>query len=316
MAVYTHISEKELVQYLTLFNIGALVSFSGITDGVENTNYRIVTTHGTFILTLFEKRTRREDLPFILSFMTHLHGNGISCPDVILSKAGERITDFRDKPAIIITFLEGKWLPYTVVSHAAAIGALLARMHIAGGSFKPRRENSMSLPAWKSLISNCGMRPDEIEAGLTGLLKKELGFLEAGCPQDLPSGAVHADLFPDNVFFTGENVSGVIDFYFSCTDTFVYDLMLTINAWCFDTAGNPDAGKSAALLEAYQRERPLSPAEKKSLPFFGRAAALRIIATRLYDWLHPVPGAVIKMKDPLEYVRILKYWQAANEFPA
>jgi len=309
MAVYTHISAEELTQYLTRFDIGTLASFAGITDGVENTNYRLVTTAGSFILTLFEKRVRAEDLPFCLSFMEHLQGRGIPCPRVIPDKDGERIVPFKGKPAVIITFLEGRWPQRTENFHAAAVGRTLAQMHLAGKDFDMRRDNPMSLPVWNALIDSCGSKADKLERGLFPFLKKELHWQMENRPEFLPTGPIHADLFPDNVFFDGEKLTGVIDFYFSCTDVFAYDLMLTLNAWCFDSTGQVSAQKSSELIGAYKKERPLSAQEQASLAFFGRAAALRIIATRLYDWFHRVPDAVVAPKDPAEYVRILKFHQ-------
>ncbi|MCE9507406.1 MAG: homoserine kinase [Alphaproteobacteria bacterium] len=315
MAVYTHITAADLTPYLKLFDIGALSTFSGITDGVSNTNYLLNTTQGKFILTLFEGRVHAEDLPFYISFMEYLHDQGIPCPHVVPGTSGEAVIPLNGKPAIITTFLDGSWPRQTESFHAAAVGKTLARMHRAGEKFKLQRSNTMSLPAWRELIESCGNKTDSIEPGLASFLQQELDYQEQNRPQNLPAGAVHADLFPDNVFFTGQQLTGVIDFYFSCTDAFAYDLMLTLNAWCFDTAGKPDTQKSAALLEAYQKERPLSAAEKAALPLLGRAAALRIVATRLYDGLHPAPGAVVRAKDPLEYVRILKFYQTGG-FPA
>ena len=306
MAVFTHISQEQLAQHLVLYEIGGLVSFDGINEGVENTNYKVLTQQNHFILTLFEKRTQPEDLPFFIALMKHLHGRGIHCPDVIAAKNGDTIVSFAGKPAIITSFLEGQGPRQIEDFHVSAVGQTLGKMHLAGQSFKMERHNAMSLPAWKHLIGRCVGKTD-----LQPLLQKELEYLRAHWPQDLPMGAVHADLFPDNVFFNGKDLTGVIDFYFACTDTFAYDLMLTLNAWCFELLGL-NKHRAKLLLDAYQKERPLSEAEKKSLGFFGRAAAVRIIATRLYDWLHPVEGAVITPKDPQEYVRILKFHQTES----
>lgn len=306
MAVFTHISAEQLAQHLKHFDIGQLVSFTGITEGVENTNYKIVTEHGRFILTLFEKRTRAEDLPFFISFMKHLHDKGVPCPNVISASDGRDMISLNGKLAIITSFLEGEWPRKTENFHVAAVGAQLARMHLAARDFAQRRTNSMSLPAWKMLIGACMGKTD-----LMPFLQKELDHIEKNWPQNLPSGAVHADLFPDNVFFNKEKLTGVIDFYFACTDSFAYDFMLTLNAWCFEPAGL-NKQKARLFLEAYQKERILNAAEKQSLPFFGRAAALRIVATRLYDLLHPVPGAVIMPKDPQQYVDILKFHQTES----
>lgn len=315
MAVYTHISKEDLTQYLTLFDIGQLVSFEGIVDGIENTNYKMITTKGMFVLTLFEKRTRTEDLPFYLAFMKYLRSKDIPCPSFIKSRSKEKIIPLCGKPAIISTFLEGDWPKHIEKFHIADVGTILARMHLVGEKFKMHLDNRMSLPDWKKLIASCGDKANSIEPGLFLFLQKELEYLEKNKPHDIPFGAVHTDLFPDNVLFTGQKLTGVLDFYFSCTDTFAYDLMMTLNAWCFTSTGMQDVEKSTLLLNAYQKERSLTTPELEALPYFGRAAALRIVSTRLYDMLYPVEGIIVRAKDPLEYVRILKFHQT-EDFPA
>lgn len=312
MAVYTHICEEDLKQTLAVFGLGALVSLRGIPEGVENTNYQITTDKGQFILTLFEKRVNPEELPFYISFMEHLRRQGIPCPAVHETKEGRHVVDIKGKPAILTTFLEGNWPQEITASHCGAIGDLLAKMHTATKSFSIKRRNVLALPAWRSLICACQVSADSLETGLFDFLVRELDFLEEHWPQQLPAGVIHADLFPDNVFFRGESISGVIDFYFACSEKLVYDLMLTLNPWCFDRDGRLDTQRSAALLTRYHGIRPLTKAELKSLPFFGRAAAVRIIATRLYDWLNPAKGALVKPKDPREHVRILRFHQQAS----
>ncbi len=317
MAVFTHITEEQLVQHLSQFDIGGLVSFTVIAEGVENNNYKLITKQGPFILTLFEKRTKPEDLPFFTAFMKHLRGKDIPCAAVIPALDGKEITTLGGRPSIITSFLEGTWPRQTDVYHAEAVGTTLARMHLASGSFKMQRENAMSLPAWKKLITACAGKTD-----LLPFLQKELEyigqgkdlnrFFEKNGMEELPKGAVHADLFPDNVFFTGKNLTGVIDFYFSCTDFFAYDLMLTLNAWCFNKDGTLNRTRKDAFLTGYQTVRPLMKAETLSLPFFGRAAAMRIIATRLYDLLHSPAGAMVTPKDPQEHVRILEFYQTES----
>jgi homoserine kinase type II len=309
MAVFTQISEQQLVQHLALFNIGKLVSFSGITEGVSNTNYKIVTDRAPYILTLFEERTRTEDLPFFINFMKHLHAKGIPSPDVIAAVAGKEVVTLGGKPAIITSFLEGAWPQQIESHHIASVAGCLARMHLAANSFNEQRANSMSMPAWRQLITACSGKSPVVPA-----LLAELDYIETKWPLHLAKGAVHADLFPDNVFFSGEKLTGIIDFYFACTDVLIYDLMLAFNAWCFDATG-PNAQKVELFFAAYQKERPMSGAEMRWLTFFGRAAALRIVATRLYDWFHPVPGAVITPKDPGHYLNILGYHQHMAQRP-
>jgi homoserine kinase type II len=303
MAVFTHITQEQLAVHLAQYDIGAPVSFAGIAEGVENTNYKLVTAKGAFILTLFEKRTKAEDLPFFVSLIRHLRGKGIPCPAVVAARNGADIVPLEGKAALITGFLEGKSPAPISVSHARAAGKMLARMHLAAGDFALQRENSLSLPGWKRLIAACGGKSEAVPR-----LEEELAYLESRWPKGLPAGAVHADLFPDNTFFTAEEMTGVIDFYLACTDFFAYDLMLTLNAWCFE-GGSFNKEKAAAFFGAYEKLRPLSPAEEESLPLFGRAAALRIVATRLYDQLHPAPGALVTPKDPQEYMRILAFYR-------
>ncbi|MBI1214903.1 MAG: homoserine kinase [Alphaproteobacteria bacterium] len=313
MAVYTKIEESVLKDALAQFDVGKLVSFEGIAEGVENTNYLVVTAKGKYILTLIEKRTKTEELPFYTGFMSWLRAEGIPCPDVVAARKGGAIFNVAGKSALLTTFLEGAWPREILPAHCLEVGRVLARMHIAGQSFSMKRHNSMGLPAWQSLVQACGAKPDALEQGLTAMLEEELAYLKKSWPKYLPHGAVHADLFPDNVFFKDAHLSGVIDFYFACWDTLAYDLMLTFNPWCFDADGHLSSLRARAFFEGYQEVRPLSAAEKKALPFFGRAAAMRIIATRLYDMLNPAEGAMVTPKDPMEHVRILRYHRKAAQ---
>lgn len=309
MAVYTHIAEDALRAHLTQYSLGPLVSFASITEGVENTNYKIITSAGPFILTLFEKRTRAEDLPFFIAFMNHLHAHHIPCPAVIAAADGRHVLTLGGRPSIITSFLPGAGPREIGIDHVQAVGGLLARMHKAGEIFPQKRHNGMSLPEWATLLRACAGKSD-----LVPPLLDELAYLEQNMPQALPRGTVHADFFPDNVFFKEGAVTGVIDFYFACSEFFAYDLMLALNAWCFEPAGF-SREKARALLGAYQKERPLSAEEHNALPLLGRAAALRIISTRLYDWLHCSPNALVKPKDPAEYVDILRFHQNISFAP-
>jgi len=316
MAVYTRIDEKDLNAKLAAFDIGALESFDGIAEGIENSNYLLKTGKGRFVLTLFEKRVNPEELPFYLDYMRHLSRQGIPCPAVAADRAGGQVFSLSGKPAIISSFLDGAWPREITPAHCAALGAMIARMHLAAQDYKNKRHNDLGLPAWKSLIHACAREADTLESGLFDALEKEMDYLRAEKPRTMPSGVVHADIFPDNVFFKNGKISGIIDFYFSCWDFFIYDLMLALNPWCFSKDGVLDREKSAALLSAYHAVRPLSAAEIRHLPMMGRAAAMRIIATRLYDWFNPVEGALVTPKDPMEHVRILRAHQAIGDAAA
>lgn len=316
MAVYTHIDETALKAFLAGYDIGTLVSFKGIAEGVENTNYFVETTQARYILTIFEKRVVPEDLPFFLEFMRHLRKKGIPCPDVITTRDGKTIAYIGHKAAIFTSFLDGEWPRVVAPHHCMTLGTTIGHMHKAAKDFPMKRRNTLSLPAWRALISACQDRADTVDKGLYPFLEKELDYLEKAWPKYLPRGAVHTDLFVDNIFFNGEKLSGIIDFYFGCTDYFSYDLMLAMNSWCFDRQGVLDTSKAAALLSQYNHARPFTKSEMKALPIFGRGAAMRIIATRLYDWLNPAPGALVKAKDPMEHVRILRFHQKAESAAA
>ncbi|HYD17168.1 MAG TPA: homoserine kinase [Patescibacteria group bacterium] len=309
MAVYTQISAEEIKSALAAFDLGELKSFEGIAEGVENSNYRIETTAGQYVLTLIEKRAQPDELPFYTGFMAHLSAAGVPAAQIIEDRQGKRFFTLANRPALLARFIEGSWPREVYPHHCQAIGEMLARMHRAGRGFPMKRHNTMGFQAWEGLIHACADRADEVEPGLFEMLEAELRYLKAHWPKFLPKGAVHADLFPDNVFFQDEKISGVIDFYFSCWDTLAYDLMLTFNPWCFDWKGDLDQGRAHAFFTQYQLGRPLAKNELKALPFFGRAAAVRIIATRLYDWLNPVEGALVRAKDPMEHVKILRYHQ-------
>jgi len=283
MAVYTKVTERDLQQ----LDIGKIVSFHGITSGIENTNYLLVTEKAKFILTLFEKRVKEQDLPFYLALMQYLSAKGIPCPAPVGG-----IKTLCGKPALITTFLEGQSVETPTPPTSLHAGEALATLHRAAEGFMLTRENGMGLAEWKRLLTNCGKLPD--------VVADELAFQEKNFPRGLPSGAIHADFFPDNVFFTDGKVSGVIDFYFACTGFFAYDLAIAINAW------------GEGFLEGYERIRPLTKEERAALLILRRAGALRIIATRLYDALHPAPDALVKPKDPAEYIRLLENLREAR----
>lgn len=289
MAVYTHITETELRGFLKGFDVGELKAFSGIASGVTETNYLLMTTKGRFILTLLEKRTKAEDIPFFAGLMAHLRKKSIPCPDV-LGAPGK----VAGKAALVTTFLPGAEVKTPSLAQLHAIGKLAAQMHVAGKDFPMTRENTMGLREWRRLIDACGAQDE---------LQTELKWQEENPLPDLPRGVIHADLFPDNVFFEVAQLSGVIDFYFSCNDFFAYDLMLVANAWCHDKK------EWHELLSGYEGVRPLTKDERAHLTVLGRRAALRIIATRLYDWLHQDPNALVTPKDPAPYIKILRFHQ-------
>ncbi len=307
MAVYTDITEGELAAFLAGYRLGGLLSYKGIAEGTENSNFVLHTEAGPFILTLYEKRVERADLPFFLGLMEHLARRGVSCPLPVRRADGEMTGELAGRPAAIITFLEGMWPRRPTPAHCRAVGEALARLHVAGADFPLRRPNALSLPGWRALWDGCRARADEVEPGLGVEVAADFAALDAGWPRDLPAGVIHADLFPDNVFFLGETLSGLIDFYFACNDFLAYDLATCLNAWCFERDHAFNLTKGAALLAGYQSVRRLDPAEIAALPLLARGSALRFMLTRLYDWLHGPDGALVMKRDPMEYVRRLRF---------
>ena len=312
MAVYTDVAAEDLAGFLSHYSIGELLSYKGIAEGVENSNFLLHTTTGSFILTLYEKRVAKNDLPFFLGLMGHLATHGITCPQPVIDKNGEALGVLAGRPAAIINFLEGIWPRKPSAAHCAGVGRALAKMHLAGSDFPMSRPNTLSVSGWRPLFDAAASRADGLQQGLCNLLEAELDHLEAQWPRELPQGVIHADLFPDNVFFLGEKLSGLIDFYFACNDILAYDVAICLNAWCFEIDHSFNVTKARAFLNAYTRERKLSKSEQEALPLLARGAAMRFLLTRLVDWLNVPPGALVRPKDPLEYVRKLRFHQSVK----
>jgi homoserine kinase type II len=316
MAVYTEIGDDELRSFVAAYDIGEVLTCKGIAEGVENSNYLLGTERGTFILTLYEKRVAPADLPFFIALMDHLAHQGVACPTPVRARDGEALRTLCGRPAAIVTFLNGMWPRRIAPYHCAGVGAALARLHQAGASFAMSRINDLSIAGWHRLYVACGARADELQAGLANEIGDELDRLEATWPRDLPSGVIHADLFPDNVFFRDRDLSGLIDFYFACTDAFAYDLAICLNAWCFETDGSFNVTKARLLVSQYRGERELTPAEVAALPLLARGSALRFLLTRLYDWQNQPEGALVRPKDPLEYLRKLRFHRGIDQAAA
>jgi homoserine kinase type II len=312
MAVYTKISEQDASEFLQGYDLGTLEELTGIRSGVENTNYFLNTTKGRYVLTLYEKRVHAEDLPFFIGLMEHLAAKKLPCPEPQKTKAGKVLGHLADRHAVIISFLKGMALTRISPSDCAEVGRALASMHLAVADFPMHRANALSLSGWEKMVAFSHERANEIFIGLGPLLQKEITYLKANWPTDLPQGIIHADLFPDNVFFSGDKLCGLIDFYFACDDFFAYDLAVCLNAWCFERETAFNITKAMALINGYEEIRPLSKAEKDALPVLARGAALRFLLTRLHDWLHQVPDALVKPKDPLEYLSRLQFHQTVN----
>jgi homoserine kinase type II len=307
MAVYTDVADDELRAFIALYDLGEVLACKGIAEGVENSNFLLTTERGNFILTLYEKRVARHDLPFFIGLMEHLAQHEVACPTPVKARDGVALRELCGRPAAVVTFLAGMWPRRIQPFHCAAVGGALAGLHRAGASFAMTRPNDLSVAGWRRLYEDCRCRAAEVQPGLAEELGAEVAAVEAEWPRGLPQGVIHADLFPDNVFFREREVSGLIDFYFACTDFLVYDLAICLNAWCFEVDGSLNVTKARLLLEGYRRKRPLAPDELAALPLFARGSALRFLLTRLFDWLNQPEGALVQPKDPREFLRKLRF---------
>ena len=309
MAVYTEVSDEALSDFIALYDIGEVVSFKGIAEGVENSNFLLRTDRSQYILTLYEKRVRAEDLPFFVGLMEHLAERGVTCPQPVRNRLGEALGQLAGRPAALVTFLDGLWIRRPNVGHCGEVGEALARMHLAGADFRLHRANALSLEGWPALFQAAEARANEVAPHLREECAAELGFLGAHWPKSLPSGVIHADLFNDNVFFLGQKLSGLIDFYFACNDALAYDLAICLCAWCFEPDNAFNVSKGRAMISGYERVRTLKDAEIEALPVLARGAAMRFMLTRLVDWLNLPPGAKVAPKNPLEYRDKLRFHQ-------
>ncbi|MBW6523024.1 homoserine kinase [Sphingomonas sp. RHCKR47] len=317
MAVYTHVSAEALSKFLTRYDVGDLVSAKGIAEGVENSNYLVDTTAGRYILTLYERRVAADDLPFFMALLDHLAAKGLPVPPAIPDREGQSIQQLEGRPACLIRFLPGVSLSHPTPAQALAAGEALAQMHRAVGDFALTRPNTMGVDTWRPLFARCGRDLDTIAPGLHDALDHALDHILARWPRDtLDTCAIHADLFPDNVLMRGDRVSGLIDFYFACTDTRVFDLAITHSAWGFDASGvRYEAAIGDALFAGYERHFPLSPAERDAFPTLAAGACLRFALSRAWDWLNTPADALVTRKDPLAYLRRLAHY-APDLLPA
>ena len=314
MAVYTEVTDEALADFLRDYEIGSVVAFRGIAEGVENSNYSLRTTTGDYILTLYEKRVDPADLPWFLGLMEHLAKRGITCPLPVHGRDGASLRLLSGRQAAITTFLPGVWPRRVRPEHCAPVGHALAALHLAGPDYAPTRMNALGPAGWQPLLARCG--GEQLQPGLLSELHDSLHSILADWPCGLPTGHIHADLFPDNVFFLDGQVSGLIDFYFAATDILAYDIAICLNAWCFEPDLSFNVTKARAMLTAYATRRPLSGAERACLPVLCRGAAIRFLLTRLYDWINTPSGALVVRKDPIEYLRRLRFHMQAKDSAA
>ncbi|HET9149163.1 MAG TPA: homoserine kinase [Alphaproteobacteria bacterium] len=307
MAVYTDVGDDELESFLAEYDVEPLVAFKGIAEGVENSNFLVETEGNQYILTLYEKRVKADDLPFFLGLMDHLAAKGIRCPVPVKGRDGRALRTLAGRPAALVTFLKGLWPRRIAPLHCQLLGGAMAAFHLAGRDYETSRANALGPGGWRNLFADIEGRADDVAPGLAEEIARDLTDVARCWPRALPSGIVHADLFPDNVFFLGDELSGIIDFYFACHDFFAYDLAIALNAWCFEPDLAFNVTKARGLLNAYGKVRPLAPDELAALPLLARGAALRFLLTRVYDWLNRPEGALVKPKDPKEYLRKLRF---------
>ncbi|PAX09468.1 homoserine kinase [Sphingomonas lenta] len=315
MAVYTQVGADELARLLERFDVGEPVALKGIAEGIENSNFLLDTTRSRYILTLYEKRVSEIDLPFFLDLIQHLAGRGLPVPRALANRKGERIQRVAGRPACLIEFLPGLAVTESTPEKARAAGEALGRMHAASVGFDRTRPNSLGMEAWRPLLERCGTAADEVAPGLYARLDEALAQIEREWPHQLPRAVIHADLFPDNVLMLGDRVTGLIDFYFACTDVRAYDLAVMHSAWAFDLAGERyDAGVGRALVEGYRSAFHLSNEERRALSVLARGACVRFALTRTWDWLNTPADALVTRKDPLAYVRRLESYEREDLF--
>ena len=303
MAVYTDITDHELEAFLADFDVGSPVVFKGIAEGVENSNFMVETSVGRYLLTVYERRVRREDLPFFLGLMQWLAAHGYPTAAPIADRSGAILKSLRGKPAALVAFLPGLSVRRPTVDQCREAGEGLGWLHVAADGFPGRRINSLGQGAWSEFFAPLAKAADALKPGLAATVRGDLARFAERWPRDLPEGIVHADYFPDNVFFMSGRFAATIDFYFAAWDHLAYDIGAAVNAWCFEADGSFNLTRAQAFLEGYERRRPLSAAERTALPILAHGAALRFFLTRLNDWNATPEGALVRPKDPLEYER-------------
>jgi homoserine kinase type II len=310
VAVYTDISDAELEAFLGRYDLGAPISFKGVAEGVENSNFLLETDKGRFFLTIYERRVRAEDLPFFLGFMQHLARRGFPSATPIEDRDGRLLGEVRGKPAALVSFLTGISVRRPSPAHCREAGAGLAWLHQAGERFEGRRANDLGHAAWAGMFAGLSAAAEGLKPGLSALIEGDVRHLASAWPTGLPEGVIHADYFPDNVFFREGRFSAAFDFYFAAWDALAYDIGVALNAWCFEPDGSFNVTAARAFVAGYESRRPLSSEERNALPILAHGAALRFFLTRLADWGVTPPGALVRPKDPLEYERKLAVHRA------
>ena len=305
MAVYTDVTDEELAGFLAAYDVGSATSFKGIAEGVENSNFMLETTSGRFVLTVYERRVSGDDLPFFLGLMEWLAARGYPSAAPVPDRDGATLGVLRAKPAALVAFLPGLSVRRPTPDHCREAGEGLGWLHQASDGFAGHRNNTLGQPSWRPLFAPLAEAADRLKSGLAATIASDLDHLEHAWPGGLPEGIVHADYFPDNIFFDDGRFAGTIDFYFACRDAFAYDIAVALNAWCFEVDGGFNVTAARAFLDGYQRRRRLTDEEQAALPVLSHGAAMRFFLTRLHDWGTTPPGSLVRPKDPMEYERKL-----------
>jgi homoserine kinase type II len=314
MAVYTKLAHQEVEQFLEQYNINNFKDYKGITEGVENTNYFINTLEQDYILTIYEKRVDENDLPFFINLLSNLSENKFPCPKPIANKNNEKINKIKNKNAALVTFLNGQSKNKITSEECFEIGKITAQLHEITKKFNISRKNNLSIESWQNIFEKIVKQKIDLDETIIKKTKSYLNFLKDKWPKNLPQGIIHADLFPDNIFFTKNKVSGIIDFYFACNDFFAYEIAICINSICFDNNSTFNMTKAKNLIDGYSSVRTLSEDEKKYLPILSMGAAMRFFLTRLYDFYHTDNKADVKIKDPFEYLKKIEFHSTIKNF--
>ncbi len=315
MAVYTKLNQNKIEQILSNYNLGKLDSFKGIEEGIENTNYFLLVNKKKFILTVYEKRVKSEDLPFFSDLMSILNKANFKCPAPICNNKNNTITDFEGKKLMIVSFLEGKAKQNLSPANCKSIGIEIAKMHNLTKNLRLKRKNDLSINSWRKLFNTVKDKCTKIHKDLPKLIEQNLNDVEKNWPKNLPQGIIHADLFHDNIFFIKDKFSGVIDFYFSCEDFFAFEIAICFNALCFDGLKNNlsfNVTKAKNFIDGYTSVRTLTDEEKSNIKVLSQGAALRFLLTRVFDTLNTIEGAIVKVKDPMEYLKRLEFHKNAK----
>ncbi len=310
MAVYTKLSENSLNEFFSKYNLGKILNYEEIKEGIENTNYFIHTESGKFILTLYEKRVDEKDLPFFMSLMRNLFDKKFPSPEPIINKNGNYISEILNKKAAVVSFLDGKAKKVLNPTNCYEVGVNTAKLHMITKNLAGKRENKLSINSWRKIYDNVKKDCSKIHPDLPQVIEKNLNGIEKNWPKNIPGGIIHADLFPDNIFFNGDKLSGIIDYYFSCNDFYAFEIAICLNALCFEGKNENlsfNVTKSKKFIDGYSSIRKLTEEEKKSLKVLCQGAAMRFLLTRVFDYLNLTEGAIVKIKDPVEYLKRLEF---------